>query len=140
MTFFFFLHFLQIEPVFVLGCASFVELLRPYACLSYISSTATVRPLIYGCLSPAPNPLPLSPNSNRWSLAVYSGTKTLSNSLNKYDKQEVYGEGVCDCSVLIAGENLSYFERCVTSHAFQCKLLFLIGFSIKHTCATIFSY
>lgn len=44
--------------VFFLGSASFTELPRPaigchspHACLSYISSTATVKPLIYGCLS-----------------------------------------------------------------------------------------
>lgn len=44
--------------VFFLGSASFTELPgpaigchSPHACLSYISSTATVKPLIYGCLS-----------------------------------------------------------------------------------------
>lgn len=44
--------------VFFLGPVSFTQLPRPaigchgpHACLSYISSTATVKPLIYGCLS-----------------------------------------------------------------------------------------
>ncbi|TNN88982.1 hypothetical protein EYF80_000860 [Liparis tanakae] len=61
---------MRIAPVFVLGSVSFpkppgfgIGRHDPRACLSYISSAATAKPLIYGCLSPVSPPPPLHPTT-----------------------------------------------------------------------------
>lgn len=78
--------------VFFLGSASFTELPRPaigchspHACLSYISSTATVKPLIYGCLSRHHHHRPHPPTDGLWLFTQgEKGPKPM-----KYNKQEV---------------------------------------------------
>lgn len=67
------------RPVFVLAASASAKLLSLgigclglYTCLSYISRTATVRPLIYGCLSPD-NPNPLHPQTDGFGLFTQGG-------------------------------------------------------------------
>lgn len=72
----------------------------PHACLSYISA-ATVKPLIYGCLSLVTYP-PIP--SNRWALAIYSGReKSQTNEVQQ--TRGNHGEVGCDYNLLVAGEN-----------------------------------
>ncbi|TKS87792.1 Double-stranded RNA-binding protein [Collichthys lucidus] len=81
---------LQVYP-FRTGSVSFVELPAPtigchgpHACLSYISSAATVKPLIYGCLSLVTTTTPKPPTDG---LRLFTqGEK--GPKLMKYNKQE----------------------------------------------------
>lgn len=82
----------------------FAELLGPYACLSYISGAATVEALIYGCLSLAPTPPPAPLLLQQMVFGYLLRERNVPNRLNKYNKQEFYGEVSCDCNLLVTGE------------------------------------